>query len=52
MNPFIQGLIDGLKSPDSLESGMTYPNPKDNEEYDHGVNIGQAIGKYLRSHGD
>jgi len=42
---FKQGVKDGFGSPRDLGSGMTYDNPKLNEMYDRGVNVGQFFGK-------
>ena len=40
------GVVDGLRQPYDLSSGMTWDDDQDaNEAYDAGVNIGQALAR-------
>lgn len=43
MRAFVLGVFDGLDRPYELISGITWNDQATNEEYDRGVNIGQAI---------
>lgn len=45
------GVIDGWESPIELSVGMSWPDAENyylNEIYDHGVNLGQFIGRLLK----
>lgn len=40
--PYQLGFADGFEQGDGFSSGLTWRDPKKNEEYDRGVNAGQA----------
>lgn len=49
MRPKLQGFLDGLRDPFDLRVGMTFDDQDANENYDRGVNMGQAVGMaYIR----
>jgi hypothetical protein len=43
--PYEFGYKDGYEEGDNFSSGLTWNSPKKNEEYDKGVNAGQAARK-------
>ena len=48
-----RGVIDGLRQPYDLTTGLTWPDDGDaNEAYDRGVNVGQALARARLRIGD
>jgi len=47
LRAFYLGTRDGIAQPHYLTSGMTWTDGKMNEVYDRGVNVGQALARFL-----
>lgn len=48
LRAFWIGIVDGYESPSCLSSGMTYPTYLLNNTYDHGANLGQLVGSWIK----
>ena len=46
---WVLGFKDGWSQPHDLSMGITWDNQDLNETYDKGVNLGQWVGKLVRS---
>ena len=47
LRAFYLGTRDGIAQPHYLTSGVTWTDGKMNEVYDRGVNVGQALARFL-----
>ena len=47
LRAFYLGTRDGIAQPHYLTSGMSWTDGKMNEVYDRGVNVGQALARFL-----
>ena len=47
LRAFYFGACDGIDQPRDLSSGMTWDDREMNEVYDRGVNVGQALARFL-----
>jgi len=47
LRAFYFGTRDGIAQPHYLTSGMSWTDGKMNEVYDRGVNVGQALARFL-----